>query len=187
MSPARTNATVKIAEGCFLIDSCRHKQLQSTPYNPAVDGMASKNMFTHKFAKEIANTRNVFSEYFEKHGEFGSQERYAQGLPSDWWIGDDFYSTSRVLCIDLLNPKLQDFKIIRGAQEILSKLDNKWMLLIGHDNDFDARGVFVGKPGTYSIWVTSEEIEVYTEREEDIKVLLDSVPKTNCSHRAENK
>ncbi len=162
-------------EGLIFIDKARHDELNSSPYNPALDGMASKKRFSDKFAAEISAVREHFLNYFDKFGHYGSLERYNKKLPSDWWIDYDFFSTSRVLFIDLLNPELQNYDILHGAQKELSKLENDWMLLIGHDNDYDQLGDFVEKPGEYYFWINSKRIEVYTEREKDIQIFLNSL------------
>ncbi len=168
-----SNGNKEVASGVFLINEERNKYLNETPFNNAEDGMESENMFTDKFNSEIGEMMNLMSKYFEQHGEFGSLERYDK-LPSDWWIGDDFHSTSRVLTVDLLNPKLQNLQIIRGVQERLKDFHNEWMILLTHDNDHDRYGRYVGKEGSYSIWVTKDKVEVFSERMKDIKTLLKS-------------
>lgn len=169
--------TKDLGGGVCLIDRVRHDYLKEVPFNPATDGMASKNMFTDKFAAEIANVMKVYSDYFKLHGEFGSSERYGK-LPSDWWMGDDFYSTSRVLFVDLLNPKLQSIEVVRGVQKLLFSLDNDWMILLGHDNDHNAKGEWVGEDGEYWIWITSSKVEIYSERPQDLDHLMDSLKTT---------
>ena len=166
-----------LGDGICLIDQVRNDSLIGTAYNPAMDGMASENMFTDKFATEIASVKKVYSNYFEQHGDFGSSDRYGV-VASDWWIGDDFYSTSRVLFIDLLNPKLQSIEVIRGAQNLLTTLENDWMILLSHDNDYNAKGEWVGEDGKYWIWITSSKVQIYSERPEDIHYLMDSLKTT---------
>lgn len=163
-----------LGDGIYLVDRVRHDFLNGTDFNPETNGMASENMFTEKFAAEIANVMTVYSDYLEQHGEFASLDRYGK-LPSDWWIGDDFYSTSRVLFVDLLNPELQKIEVIQGAQDLLSTLDHDWMVLLSHDNDYDAKGNFVGKEGEYSIWITASKIQVFSERPEDIHHFMESL------------
>ena len=160
----------------FLIGESRNNKLNTVPFNAAMDGMESESMFTDKFASEIAETRKRFSNFFSKHGEYGSLGRYDEKLPSDWWIGDDFYSTSRVLAVDILNPKLQVYAIIEGVRQELRKLDEEWMILMSHDNDYDALGDFVGHPGSYSIWIRADRVEIFTERPQDIENLINSLP-----------
>lgn len=168
------SVTNDLGGGICLVDRVRHDYLKKTPFNPATDGMASKNMFTDKFATEISYVMKIYSNYFKQHGEFGSSDRYGK-VPSDWWMGDDFYSTSRVLYIDILNPKLQSIDVIRGVQELLPTLDNDWMILLGHDNDYNAKGELVGEDGEYWIWITSSKVQIYSERPEDLHHLMESL------------
>ncbi|MFH2060421.1 MAG: hypothetical protein ABIJ59_16170 [Pseudomonadota bacterium] len=177
--PSEENSKLNmIKEGCYLIDRNRHEKLNTTPYNPAQNGQQNKNRFSDNFASEISDIMECFSNYFNKHGKYGKLERYGKES-SDWWIDSDFYSTSRVLFIDLLNPKLQDYKIIQGAQNELAKLQNNWMLMIGHNNEYDALGNYVGKPGEYYFWITKQKIEIYSEREEDILIFIKSIKNPN--------
>jgi hypothetical protein len=79
------------------------------------------------------------------------------------------------LFIDLLNPRLQSIEIIRGAQELLTTLEHDWMILLGHDNDYDATGQYVGDDGEYWIWITASKVEIYSERPEDIQLFMESI------------
>jgi len=162
-SNSHTAHSNEIATNVFIIDAKRNEELNESPFNKAEDGMESENMFTDKFNNEIGEAMTLMSTYFEKHGEFGSLDRYGK-LPSDWWIGDDFYSTSRVLLVDLLNPKLQRLEVIRGVQAQLQDLPNDWMILLSHNNDHDRYGNYVGKEGEYFIWVTKDKVEVFSKR-----------------------
>ena len=163
-----------LGDGIYLVDRVRHDFLNETEFNPETKGMASENMFTDKFAAEIANVIKVCSDYLEQHGEFASLDRFGK-LPSDWWIDDDFYSTSRVLFVDLLNTELQTIAVIQGLQGILSTLDHEWMVLLAHDNDYDAKGDYVGEEGEYSIWITASEVQIFSERPEDIHHFMESL------------
>lgn len=166
----------RLPNAYFLIDELRNSELNTAPFNHAIDGMESESRFTDEFAAEIGETKKRFSNFFSKHGEYGSLERYDEKLPSDWWIGDDFYSTSRVLAVDILNPRLQVYAIIEGVRRELQKLDEDWMILMSHDNDYDALGDFVGRPGSYSIWIRADRVEIFTERPEDIEIFMNSLP-----------
>lgn len=166
-----------LGEGIYLVDQVRQDFLMQTDYNPATDGMASENMFTKEFAAEIANVMKVYSNYFKQHGEFGSSERYGV-VPSDWWMSDDFHSTSRVLFIDILNPELQTIEVIKGAQNLLSTLENDWMILLSHNNEYNAKGEWVGEDGEYWIWITSSKVQVYSKRPEDLNHLMESLKTT---------
>jgi hypothetical protein len=157
------------------IDKNRHDQLEMVTYNPAINGMKDKYNFTDDFKSEIREVDKLFSDYFNKYGKFGSYDRYCDKKPSDWWIDDDGYSTNRVLFIELLNPKLQKINIIKGAQKILYKIKNDWMLRIGHKNLYNASGEYVGLPGEYYFWVTKSKIEIYSEKDDDILILLKSL------------
>ncbi|MCO6045990.1 hypothetical protein NG895_18990 [Aeoliella sp. ICT_H6.2] len=168
-----------LPNGYFAIDESRDSELNTVPFNSAIDGMESESTFTDKFAAEIADTMNRFSNFFSTHGAFGSLERYDKELPSDWWIDDDFYSTSRVLAVDILNPNLQTYAIIEGIREELRQLDEDWMILMHHDNDFDALGNFVERPGSYRIWIRTDRVEIYAERPEDVDNLMNSLPGEN--------
>ena len=159
-----------------IIDKSRHDELSTAPFNDAVDGMETESRFTDEFSKEIADTMERCSKLFSKYGKFGSLERYEEKLPSDWWIGDDFYSTSRVLSVDILNPKLQDYKVIEDVRRELGKLESEWMLLMSHDNDYDELGDFVGGDGSYSIWIRADGVEIFFERPVDIENLINSLP-----------
>ena len=163
-----------LGDGIYLVDRVRHDYLNETEFNPETKGMASENMFTDKFAAEIANVMKACSDYLEQHGEFASLDRYGK-LPSDWWIGDDFYSTSRVLFVDLLNPELQTIEVIHGLQRLLSTLDHEWMVLLAHDNDYDAKGDYVGEDGEYSIWISASQIQIFSERPDDIHHFMESL------------
>ncbi|QEG22221.1 hypothetical protein MFFC18_20970 [Mariniblastus fucicola] len=165
-----------LPNGYVIIDEARRNELNAVPFNDAVDGMETESRFTDEFAAEIADTMERFSKVFSKYGEFGSLERYEEKLPSDWWIGDDFYSTSRVLSVDILNPKLQDYKIVEDVRRELRKLESEWMLLMTHDNSYDALGDFVDRDGSYSIWIRSGSVEIFSERPEDIENLINSLP-----------
>ena len=158
-----------------IINLEEHQKIQTTPFNEDKNGLETPNTFSDKFNNEIGQAMEVFKKYFEQHGKFASLERYDEGLPSDWWIGDDFYSTSRVLFIDILNTKLISYDIILGAQKELKKLESNWMLMVGHDNDYDDKGEHVGKPGEYYFWITIDSIKVYSERPEDIAKFTETV------------
>lgn len=164
-----------IGDKIYLIDKNRHDKLNMDPYNAALDGMKDKNNFSDEFTSEILEVKKLFTNYFNRFGKFGSLERYYDKKPSDWWMNDDTYSTARVLFIDLLNPKLQEITIIQGAQKELFKLKNDWMLMIGHKNDYDALGEFIGKTGEYYFWVTKNKIEIYSEKEDDILLFMKSL------------
>ena len=165
----------KLAEGCYLIDEKMHEQLNTSPFNPAKDGTASEDKFSQDFASEISAVMTKVSDYFNTTGEFGNLERYSKGLPSDWWMDDDFDSTSRVLFVDLLNPELQTHQVLRGLQTELLELENDWMILVGHNNSFDAKGEYVEEAGEYYFWVDSKKIRVYSDRDEDIQVFMNSI------------
>ena len=166
----------RLPNAYFLIDELRNSELNTAPFNHAIDGKESEARFTDEFAAEIGETKKRFSTFFSKHGEYGSLERYNEKLPSDWWISDDFYSTSRVLAVDILNPKLQVYAIVEGVRQELQKLDEDWMILMSHDNDYDALGDFVGRPGSYSIWIRADRVEIFPERPEDIEIFMNSLP-----------
>ena len=159
---------ISLPASYLLIDTQRHQQLEKTMFNPAKDGLASELKFSEEFNNEIRRIMKACSKVLSRYGEYGSYDRYRQGLASDWWISDDFYSISRVLSVEILNPKLQSFTVIESLREVLPTLPTKWMLLIGHDNDYDDKGVYVGREGEYWFWVREEGIEVYVERPDDL-------------------
>ena len=159
----------------ILIDKQRHEQLSKTMFNPADDGLESEKRFSDQFNKEILHTMKACSDYLAQYGEFGSYKRYKDGLESDWFIGEDFYCVSRVLFIDILNPKLQSYSIIQGLRNILSSFPTKWMLMVGHNNDFDNKGQYVEREGEYYFWIREEIVEIYKERDEDLSQFYHSL------------
>ena len=157
-----------LPSGYRLIDIQRHQQLKETMFNPALDGLVSGSRFSEEFNNEIVLIIKACSKVLSEYGEYGSYDRYSQGLASHWWISNDFYSVSRVLSVELLNPNLQSFTVIESLRKVLPTLPAKWMLSIGHDNDFDDKGVYVRKEGEYWFWVREEDTEVYAERPDDL-------------------
>jgi hypothetical protein len=158
-----------------MIDREEHDSINHTPFNPALDGYASKSQFSATFAQEISVVMTRFTRFFSKHGTFGSMDRFEK-LPSDWWFNEDFFSNSRVLSIDLLSPRMQRSDILEGVRSELLELDNEWMLLLGHRNEYNSFGEFTGDPGEYAFWVNRTSVRIYSERTEDLKVFFESLP-----------
>jgi hypothetical protein len=157
----------KLPLGYVLINKERHEQLNATMFNPAADGKESENRFSDKFNTEISNIMESCSEFLGRHGEFGSVDRYVEGLPSDWWINSDFFSVSRVLFIELLDSKMQSYAILEGLRELLFKLPSEWMLMVGHDHAYDNNAGESGEEaGSYYFWIRKEMVEVYSDRPE---------------------
>ena len=164
-----------LPNGYTIIGLDRHTELTNSPFNPDLNGQENENRFTEEFANELANVKTKLHSFFEKYGVCGSLERSENGLSSDWWINCDHYSTSRDVFVDLLNPKLQSRELITALQNEIATFDNDWMIILSHDNAYDATGEFTGKPGEYSIWVSPERVEIYSERVDDVQNLLDSL------------
>ena len=165
----------KLPEGYSLIGKDRHEQLTVGEFNPALDGMESESRFSETFNDEIQQVMTACSKFLAQHGEFGSYQRSKNGLASDWWISDDFYSVSRVLHVDLLDSRMQTYSIVQGLREILVKLPSVWMLAVGHENAYDNRGQWVGKPGEYCFWIRRENVEIYSKRGKDVLSFFESL------------
>ena len=165
----------KLPQGYSIIDRHEHDSINHTPFNPALDGYESKSQFSASFASEISVVMGRFTRFFSKHGTFGSLDRFKK-LPSDWWFNEDFFSNSRVLSIDLLSNKMQRHDVLEGVRTELLELDNEWMLLLGHHNEYNSLGEFTGDPGEYTFWITRTSVRVYSERIEDLNEFFESLP-----------
>ena len=164
--------------GYVRIDIARNNELNHTPFNPASDGYrpgSDESYFSDRFNDEIRSAMKRFSDYFSQFGEFGSLERSQQGLPSHWWIDDDFHGVSRVLMVDLLNVSLTRMDVLNGAQRELNSMEHDWMLLLAHNNDYNDVGEYVGLPGEYWIWITKDNIEIYSELDSDLETFYSSI------------
>jgi len=164
-----------LPQNYVLIDKSRHEQLRTTEFNPAEDGYESANRLSDRFVDEIHQIKVACSEFLAIHGEFGSVDRYVKQLPSDWWIDDDVFSVSRVLFIELLDSRMQTCTVVEGLRSVLHRLRADWMLMVGHDNAYDNRGQFVGKPGSYYFWIRKETVEIYSETPEDLETYYSSL------------
>ncbi|WP_442510501.1 hypothetical protein SH528x_002126 [Novipirellula sp. SH528] len=164
--------------GFTRIDVKRNDQLNHAPFNLSSDGYrpgSDESYFSDRFNDEIGSTKERFSTYFSQFGEFGSLDRSTKGLPSHWWIDDDFHGVSRVLMVDLLNPALTRIEVLKGAQRELNALEHDWMLLLAHNNDYNDVGEYVGLPGEYWIWITKESVEIYSELDKDLETFYSSL------------
>ena len=143
-----------------LIDKDRQHQLESAILI-RLPAYRTMNRFSEQFNN--GSVMEACTDLLARHGVFGSQDRYSKGLASDWWINDDFFSVSRVLSIDILDARLQTYVVMEGLRNLLFNFSSDWMLMVGHDNAFDNRGQFVGKPGSYYFWIRKEIVEIYSE------------------------
>lgn len=163
--------------GYYRIDFARNQEINTQPFNDAHDGYRQdRRDFSDRFTREIIDFKDKISRYFAKFGEFGSLDRYMKNLPSDWWINDDHYNTSRVLMVDVLNPSLTRYEIIEGARDELQTFAYEWMLCLGHNNAYDDRGEHVGTPGEYWFWITADRVKFYSQFDSDLDNFFASLP-----------
>ena len=150
--------------GYSLIDIARQKQILDTAFNPPSED------------QELNDVLEKLHEYFSTLGEFGSQERYEKGEDSDWWINEDGFSDWRSVGVDLLNPKLQTYEVIEGVRAILASFPERWMVFLYHHNIYDAKGRATSNEGEYCIWITLDEVEIFSTGRDEIRILLESFP-----------